>query len=133
MEEREVVGALRAFVEAAISADVTVERQSTTVPKTSKRRAFGGEVSDIFQLGSVRRSETVDITLHVTTTMVNMWYQTLVSNSRISSLRVGGFDYPAPPSHWDTQEDLGLPPIDKILFMVRSRVRPSVSFEGVQS
>ena len=45
MDGREMVGELRAeeaWVERAV---VTVRRQLTTVPKTSVRRALGGEVS----------------------------------------------------------------------------------------
>lgn len=46
----EASGAERASAQWAMRAAVTVERQSTTVPKTSKRRASGGSVVDIVSL-----------------------------------------------------------------------------------
>lgn len=48
-EGREASGAERALVQWVIRALVTVERQSTTVPKTSKRRAEGGLVVDMMR------------------------------------------------------------------------------------
>jgi len=50
VEGKDVSDAESTVVEREIRALVTVERQSTTVPKTSKRRAFGGVglVVDIF-------------------------------------------------------------------------------------
>jgi len=49
VEGREASGAERALVQWVIRALVTVERQSTTVPKTSKRRAEGGLVVDVMR------------------------------------------------------------------------------------
>ena len=47
LEEREREGSLRVDVQRLVRWLVTVVRQSTTVPKTSVRRALGGLVRDM--------------------------------------------------------------------------------------
>ena len=51
LEEREREGSLRVDVQRLVRWLVTVVRQSTTVPKTSVRRALGGLVRDIVYWG----------------------------------------------------------------------------------